>query len=163
MTDKSVASELRHRIYLAAGGRCAACRKRIALEEMHCDHILPVATGGRDDLDNLRCLCVNCHKLRHGGRGYAKYERWLGCGCGLSVWHRDAQADAPHVLRYLKIEPPRRTRLPILLFRCPTHRRMRWSAWLGLLGNPLPRGIPAGSRAQLRKFIRSANDPSRAR
>jgi hypothetical protein len=163
MPGKAVASELRHHVYLAAGGRCAACRKRVALAEMHCDHVLPVAGGGRDDSENLRCLCANCHKLRHGGRGYTKYDRRLDCGCVFSVWHRDAQADAPRVLRYLKIESPCRTRSPILLIHCPMHRRMSWPHWLKFLGNPLPKEIPAGSRAQLRKFIRSANDPSRAR
>ncbi len=163
MPGKSVESVLRHRVFLAAGGRCGACRKKVALAEMQCDHVLAVAKGGPDDLENLRCLCVKCHKLRHGGRGYTKYDRRLDCGCVFSVWHRDSQADAPDVLRNLKIESPRRTRLPIILLRCPEHRRMRWSHWLQLLGNPLPDGIPAGSRAQLRKFIRRANDASRAR
>ena len=163
MTGNSVESELRHRVYLAAGRRCTACRKRIPLEEMHCDHILPVADGGQDTWDNLRCLCVNCHKLRHGGRGYTKYERFMDCGCRFSVWNRDSQADALRVLHYFNIDSPRRSRLPMLLFRCPKHRRMRWPQWLMFLGNPLPKEIPADSSAQLRKFIRGANGPSPAR
>jgi hypothetical protein len=158
MPGKSVASKLRHRVYLVARGHCAACGNTVALGEMHCDHILSVAGGGPDDWENLRCLCVNCHKLRQGGSGYTKYDRRLECGCFFSVWHRYTQADAPDVLRYLKIESPHRTRRPILLIPCSKHIRMRWSQWLKFLGNPLPIEIPVGSLAQLRKFIRSVNE-----
>jgi hypothetical protein len=32
------------------------------------DHIVPRRQGGADSLDNLRCLCIECHNQRsHGG------------------------------------------------------------------------------------------------
>jgi len=158
MPSNSVDSALRERIYIAAEGRCAACCASVTLPESHCDHILPVEEGGSDVWDNLRCLCVICHKLRHGGRGYTKYERNLDCGCRFSVWNRVTQADAPSVLQCLKIKSPRRTRMPMLLYRCRKHKRMSWSNWLKLLGNPLPQGVPADSLVQLHKVIRTAND-----
>ncbi|SRR5258708_7370653 len=157
MTGNSVTAELRLRVYRAASERCAACSKRAELEEMHCDHILPVAKGGLDNFENLRCLCLNCHKLRHGGRGYTKYDRRLDCGCVFSVWHRNAHADAPQVLSYLGIKSPRRTRLPMLTFHCRKHRKVPWSQWLELLNIELPEQIPVGSRADLSEFIHSAN------
>lgn len=157
MPGNGVSVELRLRVHKAAGERCAACSKRVELPEMHCDHILPVAKGGLDDFENLRCLCLNCHKLRHGGRGYTKYDRRPDCGCVIAVWYRNAEADAPHVLSCLGIKSPRRTRLPMLTIYCRKHRKVPWPEWLKLLDIELPSQIPAGSRAELSEFIHSAN------
>jgi hypothetical protein len=42
--------------------RCVACGSGDRLE---CDHITPVAEGGRAEVENLRLLCFHCHR---GGR-----------------------------------------------------------------------------------------------
>jgi 5-methylcytosine-specific restriction protein A len=28
------------------------------------DHIIPLARGGTDTEDNIRCLCASCHRIR---------------------------------------------------------------------------------------------------
>ena len=53
---------------------CEECRKKGILtmaEDVH--HIVPISEDWekRLDMDNLRCLCVNCHNLAHN-RGWSK-------------------------------------------------------------------------------------------
>lgn len=43
------------------GHACVLCGSNVDLE---CDHILPVRSGGRPTLDNLRTLCQACHRSR---------------------------------------------------------------------------------------------------
>ncbi|WP_424974253.1 HNH endonuclease [Dinoroseobacter sp. S124A] len=46
-------------------GLCVACAKRGITRLMQdVDHITPKAQGGTDDLDNLQCLCRDCHKAK---------------------------------------------------------------------------------------------------
>lgn len=44
------------------GGRCVLCGGPAA--EVH--HIVYRSHGGTNDLDNLACLCLTCHRLAHG-------------------------------------------------------------------------------------------------
>ena len=44
------------------GASCAACGN--SKRELQCDHVVPVADGGSDELDNLQLLCVKCHKKK---------------------------------------------------------------------------------------------------
>jgi hypothetical protein len=71
-----IPAHVRHRVYLRDGGRCAytekdgkRCNSRVALQ---IDHLIPVAKGGGNDLENLRLLCRQ-HNLIEG-------ERLLGQG-----------------------------------------------------------------------------------
>lgn len=41
---------------------CQVCLK--VTEELQADHIIPRAKGGSDDEDNLRAICVDCHKVK---------------------------------------------------------------------------------------------------
>lgn len=58
----TVTPEKRRRIKKESGFRCGFpnCGERTPLE-IH--HITPQAEGGSDDLENLICLCRNCHGL----------------------------------------------------------------------------------------------------
>lgn len=41
------------------------------------DHITPVAEGGTDDVDNLRCVCSACHEIKTNEekrRGIRRYH-----------------------------------------------------------------------------------------
>ena len=49
---------LRERALRRAGWKCEKCGIP-GLLEVH--HVLPVARGGADSLDNLEVLCRNCH------------------------------------------------------------------------------------------------------
>jgi hypothetical protein len=152
MTRKKVESALWERVYLAGGGRCLACRKKITRKKANCDHILKVEDGGGNDISNLRCLCVKCHHLRHGG-GYQIYAQQLGCGCAFYACQRSPQTDAPLVVGYLKIEPQRRTYRQIHIQHCSKHRKMPWSQWHNLFSICSPEKIPVGSLTVFRKFM----------
>lgn len=40
------------------------CRSCGSKENLEADHIIPVALGGCEDLDNLQTLCYDCHKKK---------------------------------------------------------------------------------------------------
>lgn len=44
--------------------KCGVKGKDIILE---CDHVIPLADGGSNDLDNLQTLCVKCHDVKSYG------------------------------------------------------------------------------------------------
>lgn len=46
------------------GQRCVACGATGVRFEV--DHIVPLANGGSNELQNLRTLCVPCHRKRQG-------------------------------------------------------------------------------------------------
>ena len=48
-------------------GKCKGCGFAFDFRNLHVDHIVPVASGGADRLENLQLLCVHCN--------YAKGER----------------------------------------------------------------------------------------
>jgi len=141
------------RVYLAGGGRCLACRKKITRKKANCDHILKLEDGGGDDFSNLRCSCVKCHGLRHGG-GYQIYAQQLGCGCSFYAWQRSPKTDAPLVVGHLRIEPQRRIYRLIDMQRCPKHRKMPWSQWHKLFSIRSLEKIPVASLTVFKKFMR---------
>ena len=44
------------------GHRCAACRATDV--KLTVDHIVPVSKGGRNSIDNIQPLCLNCNKRK---------------------------------------------------------------------------------------------------
>jgi hypothetical protein len=153
MTRKKIEPAQWERVYLAGGGRCSACHKKITRKKANCDHILKVEDGGDNDTSNLRLLCVKCHKLRHGG-GYWIYGQQLICGCSFYAWQQSPRRDAPIVVGHLKIEPQRRTYRLIDMQHCPKHRKMPWSQWHKLFNIRSPENIPVASLAVFRRFMR---------
>ena len=61
-------SEYRRNRLLAwqrAGGRCEACGRRVTLNTAECDHVVPLADGGSDAVDNLMWRCLaKCHPAK---------------------------------------------------------------------------------------------------
>ena len=45
-------------------GRCQTCGNLAAEADMEVDHILPLADGGSNELDNLQLLCSSCHRAK---------------------------------------------------------------------------------------------------
>lgn len=43
-------------------GVCAHCGKKLTLEDMTVDHVIPLSKGGGNDLKNLVALCEKCNK-----------------------------------------------------------------------------------------------------
>ena len=59
------------------GNRCQSCGIENASLEIA--HVVPIAKGGRHDLDNLALLCRNCHYLLDTFRPSGlEFERFLG-------------------------------------------------------------------------------------
>ena len=57
-----------------ANGICGDCRNSAPFQKANTDepylevhHIVPLAQGGRDTMDNVIALCPNCHRQRHYG------------------------------------------------------------------------------------------------
>ena len=43
-------------------GKCFVCNKKITSRSFDCGHIVSVAHGGNDELDNLKPICSSCNK-----------------------------------------------------------------------------------------------------
>jgi 5-methylcytosine-specific restriction protein A len=54
------AERLEREPWRAAKGRCERCGSRVG-KGWHCDHVVPLADGGTNAIDNLRVLCRPCH------------------------------------------------------------------------------------------------------
>lgn len=65
-------------------GQCEICKfNLVPLLEIH--HILPLQQGGDNSLDNITCLCPNCHTVIHkfishfcNGADISNITQWLG-------------------------------------------------------------------------------------
>lgn len=51
-------------IYKKDNGKCYLCGKELLYSEMTLDHVMPLAKGGADCMENLRCCCVNCNRWK---------------------------------------------------------------------------------------------------
>lgn len=61
-TRHTMRPSLRRDVLLRDGHRCVSCGDgAIDGARLEVDHILPVAAGGRDELDNLQVLCQSCN------------------------------------------------------------------------------------------------------
>ena len=58
----------RKHLYGEQGGSCAGCREHFKPQHLEVDHIIAVAKGGTDHLDNLQLLCGHCNRVK-GDRG----------------------------------------------------------------------------------------------
>lgn len=62
--DKRMSANVTNRIKYRFHYECAICGlKDKECAELH--HIIPLGMGGRNDIDNLVCLCANCHRKVH--------------------------------------------------------------------------------------------------
>lgn len=48
-------------VFARDGYICRSCGCIVAPHQAECDHIVPLASGGTDDLANLQTLCKICH------------------------------------------------------------------------------------------------------
>ena len=61
---KRISLEYKKIIYIRSGHRCQICGCDLSFEEMSVDHIIPLAKGGDDQLDNLQCACKICNSFK---------------------------------------------------------------------------------------------------
>lgn len=48
------------------GGHCFFCRKKLTLDELSIDHAEPIASGGKEQLQNLLIACRPCNRKKAG-------------------------------------------------------------------------------------------------
>ncbi|WP_432760661.1 HNH endonuclease [Neisseria subflava] len=44
--------------------------------DAECDHIVPLADGGEDDVENLQTLCKECHSKKSVSENRRRNRRW---------------------------------------------------------------------------------------
>ena len=57
-------AKLRQDVYERSGHHCELCGREIGVNEFTVDHIIPLARGGTNDMNNLRCLCHECNTMK---------------------------------------------------------------------------------------------------
>jgi hypothetical protein len=62
-----VTADVRYQVLKRDGHRCRSCGNTAEVEPLHVDHIIPIAKGGKSDLENLQTLCQSCN-LGKGAR-----------------------------------------------------------------------------------------------
>ena len=71
--------EVRELLYGAYGRKCHYCDKKLVVDCMVCDHIMPLSLGGSSVLANLQMICRRCN-TRKGpltDRYFRKLLKWL--------------------------------------------------------------------------------------
>lgn len=63
--------KLRHEVFKRDGYRCRECGASKDETSLEIDHILPVAKGGTNDINNLQTLCRECNRMKHT-------DEWIG-------------------------------------------------------------------------------------
>ena len=66
-----IESRLRHEVFKRDNYKCKECGKGKETSTLHADHIIPVAQGGSDELDNLQTLCQACNLAKSN-------KMWVG-------------------------------------------------------------------------------------
>lgn len=61
---RPINAEIRQAVYDKYNGRCTYCGRQITWSEFTIDHIVPLANGGTNEIDNLTCSCEHCNYLK---------------------------------------------------------------------------------------------------
>lgn len=65
MVERKVFSmEMRNNVYEKTKGKCALCGKFVRFDLFTIDHIIPLAKGGTNDIENLQCTCKHCNAMK---------------------------------------------------------------------------------------------------
>ena len=71
--------EVRELLYGAYGRTCNYCNSRLLVNNMVCDHIIPLSLGGSSVPKNLQMICMRCN-TRNGpltNKNFKKILNWL--------------------------------------------------------------------------------------
>ena len=61
---KAPSKETREKVYAMFGGRCAYCGKPITPKQMRVDHVIPIYSGGPNDISNYMPSCQDCNHIK---------------------------------------------------------------------------------------------------
>lgn len=64
VSRKIFSPEKRNDMYERTHGKCALCGKFVRFDQFTIDHIIPLAKGGTNELDNLQCICRCCNAMK---------------------------------------------------------------------------------------------------
>lgn len=67
----------REALYHRDNGRCYICDEEVGFEDMHLDHVVPLARGGHNRPDNLRVACQMCNTAK-GSMMLSEYLATIG-------------------------------------------------------------------------------------
>ncbi len=56
--------EIRNQIYDAYGETCKYCKNKLTVNNMVCDHIVPLSLGGSSLPNNLQMICDRCNRRK---------------------------------------------------------------------------------------------------
>lgn len=70
-----IPQSVRNYIYQRDNYQCQSCGKKQAETCLNIDHIIPLATGGSNDMSNLQTLCSQCNssKRHHFDERFRRY------------------------------------------------------------------------------------------
>lgn len=60
----TISDMVRKYIYRQADGKCALCGRPLTYAEMTIDHIVPLAKGGENEIENFQCTCKECNEFK---------------------------------------------------------------------------------------------------
>ena len=58
---RNVSAALRETVLWRDGWVCRICEEELKEDQWHCDHIVPLWSGGSNEQSNLQAICANCH------------------------------------------------------------------------------------------------------
>lgn len=61
---KTYSPDVKRLLYMNAGGKCALCGRELLYEDATIDHIIPLACGGADSVENLQICCVEDNRFK---------------------------------------------------------------------------------------------------
>lgn len=61
---KARASITERMVYDKYNGRCYLCGEKVTFNDFTIDHILPLAKGGINDIENMACCCKKCNHMK---------------------------------------------------------------------------------------------------
>jgi 5-methylcytosine-specific restriction endonuclease McrA len=67
MSARQRKRNVRKRFHVAQDGLCFYCRAPMQIEDSTFDHLLPLALGGMDRIDNLILACRSCNSEKSHG------------------------------------------------------------------------------------------------
>ena len=69
MKRRTVTPKIRLAMLFKADNRCQSCQAKIHPgQKWEIDHIIPLALGGPDSLENMQILCKICHRFKTNQR-----------------------------------------------------------------------------------------------
>ncbi len=58
-----LSKEVKNELLLEYNNTCNHCEKEFPKHKLQFDHIIPLTSGGTNELENIQGLCVDCHKI----------------------------------------------------------------------------------------------------